>query len=411
MNAEIISVGTELLLGTTVNTDARDISLALAEIGINVFWHTVVGDNPARLTECVYRARNRADLIITTGGLGPTCDDLTKQVLARCFERELYLDEAAEQSIRDYFLRRGHSTYTENNRQQAMMPVGCTVLPNSCGTAPGCIFGDELVRVIMLPGPPRECNTMLKNQVIPYLRQFSGETIRSHTVRMFGVGESTMETKLRDLMDGANPTVAPYSKEGECMVRITAKADSEEACEALMAPVVEEVLERMKDAVYAVDCDSMERRVLQLLEEKNMTLAAAESCTGGLLATRITEIPGASNWFRGGVTVYTEDAKTRLLGIDPAYIEENGVVSMAVAGRMAKRVRKALGSDLGIGITGWAGPDGEDVGLVFVGLAVRGECYVRRLTLGCDTPRGKIRVQAVNHALDMIRRYLTGLDV
>ena len=411
MNAEIISVGTELLLGTTVNTDARDISLALAEIGINVFWHTVVGDNPARLTECVYRARNRADLIITTGGLGPTCDDLTKQVLARCFDRELYLDEEAERFVRDYFARRSNLRFTENNLQQAMLPKGCTMLPNDCGSAPGCMFQDSLVRVIMLPGPPRECNTMLKNYVIPYLRQLSGEVIRSHMVRMFGIGESAMETKLRDLMDGSNPTVAPYSKEGECMVRVTAKAGSEAECETLMAPVLEEILGRMKEHVYGVDCASMEQRVLQLLEEKNVSLAAAESCTGGLLAMRITEIPGASAHFKGGVTVYTEEAKTALLGIDPAYIAENGVVSMAVAGRMAKRVRKALNSDLGIGITGWAGPDGDDVGTVFVGLAARGECYVRRLQLGNNTPRGKIRTQAVNNALDMIRRYLTGLDV
>ena len=411
MNAEIISVGTELLLGTATNTDARDISLALAEIGINVFWHTVVGDNPARLTECVYRARNRADLIITTGGLGPTCDDLTKQVLARCFERKLYFDQEAERSIREYFARRGHLTFTDNNLQQAMLPQGCTVLPNDCGTAPGCIFQDDFVRVVMLPGPPRECNTMLKKYVIPYLRKLSGETICSHMVRMFGIGESAMETKLRDLMDGANPTVAPYSKEGECMVRVTAKAGSEEECEALMAPVLEEILGRMKDYVYGVDCDSMERRVLQLLEETGKTLSAPESCTGGLLAMRVTEIPGASAHFKGGVTVYTEEAKTKLLGIDPEYIKENGVVSMAVAGRMAKRVRKALESDLGVSITGWAGPDGDDVGLVYVGLAAKGECFVRRLQLGCDTPRGKIRTNAVNNALDMVRRYLTGLDV
>jgi len=411
MNAEILSVGTELLLGSTVNTDARDISRMLSELGINVFWHTVVGDNPARLTECVYRARNRADLIITTGGLGPTCDDLTKQVLARAFDRELYFDEAAAETLREYFQRRGGRTFTENNLQQAMLPVGCTVLPNDCGTAPGCIFEEGNVRVVMLPGPPRECNTMMRNYVLPYLRRLSPDTIRSHMVRMMGVGESAMETRLRDLMDGANPTVAPYSKEGECFVRITAKAESEEACEALMAPVLAEVLDRMKDAVYGVDCDSLEQRVLQLLGETGRSLAAAESCTGGLLAMRITEIPGASNWFKGGVTVYTEEAKTELLGIKPKYIAEHGVVSMAVAGKMARRVRKVLHSDLGIGITGWAGPDGDDVGLVYVGLAARGECFVRQLQLGSDTPRGKIRVLAVTNALDMVRRYLTGLDV
>ena len=409
MNAEILSVGTELLLGGTVNTDARDISLALAELGINVYWHTVVGDNPARLTECLYRARNRADLIITTGGLGPTCDDLTKQTIARAFNRELYLDNAAMESIRSYFAERGRS-FTENNVQQAYLPEGCIVLPNDCGTAPGCIIEDGNVRVVMLPGPPRECVTMLRNHVLPYLRALSDDVIRSHTVRFFGIGESTMETKLRSLMDGANPTVAPYSREGECWVRITAKGKSADECETLMQPVIDEVCRRMGDRVYGTDCASLEERVLQLLDEKNVSLATAESCTGGLLAQRITDIPGASAHFRGGVVVYTEDAKERLLGVDKEFIAENGVVSLPVAGKMAKRVRKELGSDIGIGITGWAGPDGEDVGLVFVALSVRGGCFVRRLQCG-HAPRPRIRLIAASNALDMIRRYLTGLDV
>jgi nicotinamide-nucleotide amidase len=409
MNAEILSVGTELLLGGTVNTDARDISLALAELGINVYWHTVVGDNPARLTECLYRARNRADLIITTGGLGPTCDDLTKQTIARAFNRELYLDDAAMESIRSYFAERGRS-FTDNNVQQAYLPEGCIVLPNDCGTAPGCIIEDGNVRVVMLPGPPRECVTMLRNHVLPYLRALSDDVIRSHTVRFFGIGESTMETKLRSLMDGANPTVAPYSREGECWVRITAKGKSADECETLMQPVIDEVCRRMGDRVYGTDCASLEERVLQLLDEKNVSLATAESCTGGLLAQRITDIPGASAHFRGGVVVYTEDAKERLLGVDKEFIAENGVVSLPVAGKMAKRVRKELGSDIGIGITGWAGPDGEDVGLVFVALSVRGGCFVRRLQCG-HAPRPRIRLIAASNALDMIRRYLTGLDV
>ncbi len=405
-------MGTELLLGNTTNTDARDISIALAEIGVNVLWHTVVGDNPARLTECVYRARNRADLIITTGGLGPTCDDLTKQVLARCFGLPLVHNDEAEAALRKYFAERGNRSFTENNLKQTMLPEGCIPLPNDCGTAPGCIFKAENVRVVMLPGPPRECNTMLRNYVLPYLRGLSGEVIRSHMVRMFGIGESSMETRLRDLMDGANPTVAPYIREGECMVRVTAKAATEEACEEMMAPVVDEITARMREYVYGVDVESLEHRVLALLAEKHKTLSAAESCTGGMLAERITEIPGASDWFRGGVTVYTEDAKCRLLGLRQEYIDANGVVSLPVASRLAKRVRKLLESDIGIGITGWAGPSGDDVGLVFVALAgPGGECWVRRLQLGASTPRGKIRNLAVKNALDMIQRYLSGKDV
>lgn len=204
MNAEILSVGTELLLGGTVNTDARDISLALAELGVNVYWHTVVGDNPARLTECLYRARNRADLIITTGGLGPTCDDLTKQTLARAFDRKLYLNEDALADIREYFAERGRS-FTDNNLRQAYLPEGSIMLPNDCGTAPGCIIEDGPVRVVMLPGPPRECVTMLRNYVMPYLQKLSGAVIRSHMIRFFGIGESAMETRLRSFMDGRTP--------------------------------------------------------------------------------------------------------------------------------------------------------------------------------------------------------------
>ena len=409
MNAEILSVGTELLLGNTTNTDARDLSEGLASLGINVFWHTVVGDNPARLTECVYRARNRADLILTTGGLGPTCDDLTKQVLARSFDLELYYDEAEAQGIRDYFAKRGRS-FTENNLQQAWLPQGCTVLHNDWGTAPGCAFEKDGVRVIMLPGPPRECNSMFRYRVIPYLRALTDGTIVSHQLRMVGVGESQMEDRLRDLMDGANPSLAPYSQEGECMVRVTARGRDEAECERLMAPLMAEVRARMGDLIYGTDCGSLEQRVKDLLDEKNVSLAAAESCTGGLLAKRLTDIPGASAHFRGGVVVYTEEAKTRLLNIDPDFILENGVVSAAVAAKMARRVRKALLSDLGVGITGWAGPEGDSVGLVYVALACRGDCFVRRLNLG-NHPRGRIRVIASTNAFDMIRRYLTGLDI
>ena len=410
MNAEIISVGTELLLGTSTNTDARDVSLALAELGINVYWHTVVGDNPARLTECLYRARNRADLIVTTGGLGPTCDDLTKQTIARAFGRELYFDTEAADTIRAWFADQNR-TFTENNLSQAWLPEGCTVLPNDCGTAPGCLFEADDITVIMLPGPPRELNAMLRGYVIPWLRQRSGQTILSHTVRMFGVGESMMESKLRDLMDGANPTVAPYAKLGECLARVTAKADTPEECDAMIAPVVEEIRRRMGDVVYGIDSPSLEHRVLELLGEKKMTFASAESCTGGLVSERITAIPGASNWFRGGVNVYTEDAKTILLGIKPSFIAEHGVVSAAVAGKMARRVRKRLKADLAVGITGWAGPDGDDVGLVYVALAAKGECYVRRLQLGRHVDRERIRTVAAHNAFDMARRYLTGLEI
>ena len=236
-------------------------------------------------------------------------------------------------------------------------------------------------------------------------------TIRSHMIRMFGIGESAMEEQLRDLMDGANPTVAPYAKTGECLVRVTAKAADADECEAMMAPMVEEVCRRMGDTVYGIDSNSLEERVLELLIGRNMTFAAAESCTGGMVAQRLTAIPGASAVFRGGVTVYTEDAKCRLLGMEQKYIDRHGVVSAAVARKMAKRVRKIMESDLGVGITGWAGPDGDDVGLVYVALSAKGECFVRRLQLGKHSDRERIRTVAAHNAFDMARRYLTGLDI
>ena len=410
MNAEILSVGTELLLGNTANTDARDLSEELARLGINVFWHTVVGDNPQRLMQCVDIARFRADLIITTGGLGPTCDDLTKEILAKSFGLELYYDEAEAEGIMSWFEKSGRP-FTENNLRQAWLPIGCTVFHNDWGTAPGCAFEKDGVRVIMLPGPPRECIPMFRHRAAPYLRELSGQIIRSHTLRMVGIGESQMEDKLRDMMEGLrNPTIAPYAKPGECLVRITAKADREEDCDLMMAPVLREVYERLGDYIYGKDVDSLEAAILALLKEKGVTLAAAESCSGGLLAQRLTELPGASEVFKGGVTVYTEEAKTELLGIKPEFIAENGVVSAAVAAKMAKKVRKKLKSDLGIGITGWAGPDGDNVGLIFVALAWKGECLVRRLN-GGKSPRDRQRIMAVNNAFDMVRRHLCGLDI
>ena len=410
MNAEILSVGTELLLGHTTNTDARDLSEMLSELGINVFWHTVVGDNPGRLTDAVALARTRADLIITTGGLGPTYDDLTKQTLAKAFGLELYRDEEEEKALRAWFAaKKGSTPFTENNLQQADLPVGCTVLHNDWGTAPGCAFEKDGVHVIMLPGPPHECIAMFRHRAVPYLRAITeGEMILSHKLNMMGIGESEMESKLRPLMQSLNnPTLAPYAKTGECFVRVTAKAATEEECEAMMVPVIEAVREQVGEFIYGVDADSLEQVVSELLRSQGKTLAAAESCTGGLLAARMTEIPGASDVFRGGATVYTVDAKAELLGIKRKFIEENGVVSAAVAAKMAKKIRKKLGADFGIGITGWAGPGGDDVGLVYVGFAWEGESVVRRLNCGTMT-RDRIRAIAVNNALDMVRRHLCG---
>ena len=413
--AEIISVGTELLLGNIANTDARDISQMLSELGINVYYHTVVGDNPERLKAAVAVAKTRADILITTGGLGPTCDDLTKQTLAEAFGKKLIFDEREAREIRDYFANRLHShQMTDNNYQQALLPEGCTVFHNDCGTAPGCAFEADGVRVLMLPGPPRECVPMFRACAMPYLRKLSDLELRSHNIHIFGLGESFVEDKLRETMLRLqNPTLAPYAKSGEVRLRVTARARTDEEAERLMAPVIAEVREKIGSCIYGIDTDTLENTVFQLLKEKNVTLAAAESCTGGLVSKRMTDLPGASEVYLGGAVTYAPASKTALLGVPADMIEHDGVVSPSVAEAMAQGVRARFESDLCIGITGIAGPGtdelGTPVGTVFVSLATHRAAYTRHLHLGHD--RDRVRTAAANHALDMVRRFLTGLDV
>lgn len=409
MQAEIISVGTELLLGNIVNTDARDLSVGLSELGIDVFWHTVVGDNPGRLAEVVDIARQRADLIITTGGLGPTCDDLTKQVLAHAFGLELEFNQEAAERMQAFFDGIGKEM-TENNLQQAYLPAGCTVFQNDWGTAPGCAFQVDGVRCLMLPGPPRECNAMFRHRAVPYLRALSDQQLYTHNLRIFGEGESAVEFRLRDLMNRLkNPTLAPYAKDGEVLLRVTAKAHNEAEAEALMAPVLAEVQETLGELIYGVDAvESLEAAVSLRLRELGRTMAAAESCTGGGVAKRMTELPGASQVFRGGVTVYTDAAKTALLDIPAELLEEKGAVSREVAALMASRVREKLRADYGLGITGLAGPGGDGknpVGTVFIALADAEGVEVREIHQPRD--RQRVRLYAEQNALDMLLRAMT----
>ena len=412
-DTEIISVGTELLLGHVTNTDARDISEMLSKIGINVKYHTVVGDNPERLRQCVETAKSRADIIITTGGLGPTCDDLTKQILAEAFGLRLVENKAEREGLYDY-IRYGKK-FTDNNFTQAMLPEGCTVFHNNCGTAPGCGFEKDGKIVVMIPGPPKECNAMFRESALPYLRKLSEELIVSHSVRIFGLGESSVDDIFAEEMNRmTNPTMAPYAKECDCLLQITAKAKSEAEAEEMIAPVMEHVIKRLGDVVYGVDVECIEESVIKLLRENGMTFSAAESCTGGDVARRFTDMPGASAFFKGGVVTYTNEAKAKLLGIDPALIEEKGAVSYEVAKAMAENVRTLLGTDIGVGVTGLAGPDGDgihEVGTVFVSLAVEGETFVKELHMGAMRTRSFIRRMAGNHIYDMMRRWLSGINV
>ena len=416
MIAELIAVGTELLLGNVANTDAQMVSEGLSTLGITVHHHTVVGDNPQRLTEALETARKRADIIITTGGLGPTYDDLTKQTICRAFGREMELHQDILEEIRSWFETKMGKAMPENNVQQAMLPVGCTVFANPVGTAPGCAFQEGGVHVLMLPGPPFECQYMFEHQAAPYLERLTDGVIVSHEIRVFGMGESAVEEALREPMTQlTNPTLAPYAKTNECMVRATAKAATREAAEDLLRPLVEQVKGILGDVVYGVDVDSLEAVVSALLRERGLTLSAAESCTGGLIAKRMTDLPGASKVFRGGVVSYTNGVKAGVLGVPDALLEQYGAVSEPVARAMAEGCRRACGSDLAVSVTGVAGPDkddwGNEVGTVYIALASREGTLCKRLSCGRERGRGRVRTSAAHNAFDIIRRTLLCLPL
>ena len=412
---EILSVGTELLLGNIVNSDAQALSRELSGLGLNVLYHSVVGDNPGRLKAAVELARSRADVIVTTGGLGPTCDDLTKQTLAECFGKRLVYHPECAEGIRCFFHRMGKEM-TDNNLQQAYLPEDCQILDNAWGTAPGCAFESDGTCVVMLPGPPRECLPMFRERAVPWLARLSEGVIRSRTLRVFGLGESAVESLLRDRMNElTNPTLAPYAKEGEVELRITAKADSPQAADALIAPVEREVRALLGELVYGADVSGLEQVVLEGARDRGLTLGTAESCTGGLIAKRLTDVPGSACAFLGGVVSYHCEVKAGLLGVSQALLDERGAVCAQVAEQMAQGAIRALGCDLAVSATGVAGPDPDDrgnpVGLVFVGLAAPDGCWVKQLNLASPgARRDRIRTLAANHALDMARRWLAGLD-
>lgn len=409
--AELIAIGTELLLGNIANTDAQMISEGLSELGINVYYHTVVGDNPERVRQAVAIARERADIIITTGGLGPTCDDLTKVALAEAFGKALVFHEPSAQRIRDRFAAM-ERPITDNNFQQALVPEGCTVLDNDWGTAPGVAFEADGTHVILLPGPPRECEMMFRHRAVPYLKALSDGVIVSRTVKTFGIGESAAEALLRDLMNALhNPTLAPYAKPTGTELRITARAATEAKAYALIAPVEAQVKAILGDYAIGTDVDSIQAVVLALLKERGLTLGTAESCTGGLIAKLITDLPGASAVLKGGVVSYTNQVKAGVLGVPQALLNQHGAVSPQVAEAMARGARQVLGCDIAVSATGVAGPDPDDrgnpVGLVYLGLAWEDQCLVQEFHAGRGD-RERIRRMAAGTALDLVRKHLTG---
>ena len=402
-------MGTELLLGDIVNTNARELSAALRGLGIGVYWQSVVGDNPDRLRQAVKVARDRANLIITTGGLGPTYDDLTKDVVCEVFGVPLAMHEEEAEKIRAFFAQKDREM-PENNLRQAMLPEGCTVFSNGNGTAPGFAFVADGATVIQLPGPPREMRLMLETGVIPYLRGSTDEILVSKDIRIFGLGESSVEARLHDYMESlVNPTLAPYAGTAEVRLRATAMAPDEAAAEAMLEPVIARVRAELGDLVYAVDEPKLESVCLRLLKEKGLTFAAAESCTGGLIAKRFTDQSGASSAFMGGVVCYTNYVKHHVLGVPQETLDEFGAVSAQTAAAMAEGARRVCGSDIAVSVTGCAGPNSDErgtpVGTGFVGFASPEGTIVKPIQMGKD--REWARVYAASFAFDLIRRYLT----
>lgn len=406
LSAEIIAVGTEILLGEITNTDAVTVAQALSELGINAYYQTVVGDNPERLRECILAAKNRADIIITTGGLGPTFDDLTKQVAAEAFGKKLVFCEEELKKIEKYFNSIGRKM-TENNARQAYLPEGCTVLENDWGTAPGCAIEDEGKILIMLPGPPRECIPMVKYRMVPYLKKLSDSHLVSHGIHIYGMGESEVESKISAFAeDMQNPTLAPYAKDGEVLLRVTGKAETEEEADAITRPVIEKVEEILGDVVYGVDVPSLHAAAFEILRKKKLTLATAESCTGGLCAKLITDLSGSSEVFCGGICAYTNEVKANLLGISRALLETYGAVSRECAEAMSRAACKKFGTDAGIGVTGYADPNSGDDrnpgGTVYVAVTLCGKTVSSKIY----QPRGRelAKSRAAQESFDLLRR-------
>jgi nicotinamide-nucleotide amidase len=412
MKAEILAVGTEILLGDIVNTNAHYLSKRLADLGISVFYQTVVGDNPERLLKAYELAFTRADIVIATGGLGPTKDDLTKEIGAEYFGKKLVLHEESYKHVKDYFDRMNRPL-SEGNKKQAMMPEGSIVLPNPNGTAPGCIIEENNKILVMLPGPPKEMTPMFEASVMPYLEKFSDGVLVSKILRVLGIGESAMAEKIEDIIDSqVNPTVAPYAKDYEAILRITAKGNTREEAEKLIIPTEEKIREKLGNNIYAEGETTIEAIVGEMLVKRNITISTAESCTGGLLAGTLINYPGISSVFMEGAITYSNEAKMKRLGVKEETLQKYGAVSQETAEEMAVGIARASGTEIGISVTGIAGPEGgteeKPVGLVYVGLYIKGKVKVKKLNLFGD--RQKIRNRTVINVLDWLRRELIDIQ-
>ena len=406
--AEILCTGEELLLGDIVNTNAAFLSAELTKLGICVYHHSVVGDDSKRLKYAVQDGLLRSDIVVVSGGLGPTKDDLTKETVATLFGRKMQLHEESLEAIKAYFAKTNR-VMSKNNEKQAMMPDGAIVFPNNYGTAPAlALENEEGQAVIMLPGPPSELVPLFFEQVVPYLKKKNAMAIASKNIHFFGIGESALAERLDGfLIDTVELSAATYCKEGEVRIRITARADNEEKAQKICCEYTQKIMQTdVTSFVYGIDVGTIENAVVKALHEKRLTLSAAESCTGGLIAKRVTDISGCSDVFFGGCVTYTNDVKQRLIGVSAETLEKYGAVSEQTAREMARGVRLATGSDIGVSATGIAGPTGgtseTPVGTVFIGISTKDGETFRKFSLSPMRSREYIRQASATNAFDMV---------
>mgnify|MGYP001133784371 CR=1 FL=1 len=406
MTVEIISVGTEILLGNIVNTNAAYLAEKCAAIGLSCYYQEVVGDNEERLEGVLQSALVRADVLLVSGGLGPTQDDLTKETAAKALGRKLILHEPSKAAIESFFQKKGIEI-TENNWKQALVPEGCIVIANQNGTAPGMIIEDKGRHVVLMPGPPNELIPMFEHAVMPYLNSLQPGIIYSQTVKVCGVGESKVEAMIKDLIDEqSNPTIATYAKTGEVHLRVTARAEGEKEAKKLVKPYVKELKGRFGNHVYTTQEDvTLEKAVVDLLLANHLTVSTVESCTRGMLAARLINVPGVSEVFKTGYITYSNKSKRKLLGIKKSSLEKHGAVSPEIAKEMAKGAALFGKADVTVGITGVAGPDGgsgeKPVGLVYIACNVCGRIDVKECHFGGS--RMKIRESSVSAGLSLMR--------
>ena len=408
MNAEILSVGTELLLGDILNTNAQFLSKELAKIGISVYYQTCVGDNPQRIEQAYKLAFERSDIVITTGGLGPTDDDITKDIAAKYFNRKLIVHEESLEHIKKVY-KNYAMTLTKGTEKEASILEGSKVLKNSAGLAPGCIVEENNKILIMLPGPPKEATTMYINEVAPYLLSKSEYIYESKTIHICGVGESEAERLIEDLITNqTNPSIAPYAKPSEVVFRVTAKAKSIGEANTLINPVLKEIYSRLGDNIYGEDDVTLEGCIIEMLKQKNLKLACAESCTGGMVSSRLVNYSGASSAFIEGVVAYSNEAKIKSLDVKKETLDAYGAVSEQVAAEMAEGIVKSSKADIGISTTGIAGPQNSDtdkpIGLVYIGIHYNNKTIVKKFNFTGD--RDRVRNATTTRLLDTLRREL-----